>query len=110
MKSVAASPTTGGLPFSAFSAAMGIAQIAAVTAQKYEGGTAPTMPDFNASSGAGASATQLGGGTPNAQQTSLASYLPGGQNGPPISQVVVLESDITGTQQKVATQQALSTY
>ena len=110
MKSVAASPTTGGLPFSAFSAAMGIAQIAAVTAQKYEGGTAPTMPDFNASSGAGASATQLGGGTPNAQQTSLASFLPGGANGPAVSQVVVLESDITGTQQKVATQQALSTY
>jgi hypothetical protein len=27
-----------------------------------------------------------------------------------VSQVVVLESDITGTQQKVAAQQSLSTY
>ena len=110
MKSVAAAPTTGGLPFSAFSAAMGIAQIAAVASQKYEAGTAPTMPDFNASGGTGASGSQLGGGQVNAQTTSLADYLPGGSNGPPVSQVVVLESDITGTQQKVQTQQSLSTY
>lgn len=110
MKSVAASPTTGGLPFSAFSAAMGIAQIAAVASQKYEAGTAPSMPDFNASGGTGASGSQLGGGQVNAQQTSLADYLPGGANGPATTQVVVLESDITGTQQKVQTQQSLSTY
>lgn len=110
MKSVAASPTTGGLPFSAFSAAMGIAQIAAVASQKYEAGTAPSMPDFNASGGTGASGSQLGGGQVNAQQTSLADYLPGGANGPATTQVVVLESDITGTQQKVHTQQSLSTY
>lgn len=111
IKSVAASPTTGGLPFSAFSVALGVAQAAAVMSTKYEGGAAPSMPDFNASGGAGASATQIGGGAgTNAQTTSLASYLPGGSNGPPVSQVVVLESDITGTQQKVQTQQSLSTY
>ena len=111
MKSVAASPTTGGLPFSAFSVALGVAQAAAVMSTKYEGGAAPSMPDFNASGGTGASASALGGaGTTNAQTTSLADFLPGGSNGPPISQVVVLESDITGTQQKVQTQQSLSTY
>ena len=99
-----------GIPFGVAAGVVGAAQLAAVMSTKYEGGAAPAMPEVGTMSTSSASATQLGGGTPNAQQTSLASFLPGGQNGPPISQVVVLESDITGTQQKVATQQALSTY
>jgi hypothetical protein len=99
-----------GIPFGVAAGVVGAAQLAAVMSTKYEGGTAPAMPDVSTSSSVGASASTLGGGTPNAQQTSLASFLPGGGNGAPISQVVVLESDITGTQQKVATQQALSTY
>jgi hypothetical protein len=99
-----------GLPFGIATGVVGAAQLAAVLSTKYEGGTAPTMPDVATASSVGASAATLGGGTMNAQQTSLADFLPGGQNGPPISQVVVLESDITGTQQKVATQQSLSTY
>jgi hypothetical protein len=89
---------------------LGIAQAAAVASQKYEGGQAPTMPDFGGGAAStGASASSFAPNT-NAQQTSLASYLPGGANGPAVSQVVVLESDITGTQQKVAAQQSLSTY
>jgi hypothetical protein len=99
-----------GIPFGVAAGVVGAAQLAAVMSTKYEGGTAPAMPEVGTMSTSSASATQLGGGTPNAQQTSLANYLPGGANGAPISQVVVLESDITGTQQKVATQQALSTY
>jgi hypothetical protein len=99
-----------GIPFGVAAGVVGAAQLAAVMSTKYEGGTAPAMPEVGTMSTSSASATQLGGGTPNAQQTSLADYLPGGANGAPISQVVVLESDITGTQQKVATQQALSTY
>ena len=99
-----------GIPFGVAAGVVGAAQLAAVMSTKYEGGTAPAMPEVGTMSTSSASATQLGGGTPNAQQTSLASFLPGGANGAPISQVVVLESDITGTQQKVATQQALSTY
>jgi hypothetical protein len=100
-----------GIPFGVATGIVGAAQLAAVMSTKYEGGSAPSMPDPSSSASVGANASALGGGgTPNAQQTSLASYLPGGENGPPVSQVVVLESDITGTQQKVATQQALSTY
>ena len=100
-----------GIPFGVATGIVGAAQLAAVMSTKYEGGTAPSMPDVGASSSVGASASALGGaGTTNAQTTSLADYLPGGSNGPPISQVVVLESDITGTQQKVQTQQSLSTY
>jgi hypothetical protein len=100
-----------GIPFGVATGVVGAAQLAAVMSTKYEGGTAPSMPDVGASSSVGASASALGGaGTTNAQTTSLADFLPGGSNGPPISQVVVLESDITGTQQKVQTQQSLSTY
>jgi hypothetical protein len=100
-----------GIPFGVATGVVGAAQLAAVMSTKYEGGTAPSMPDVAASSSVGASASALGGaGTTNAQTTSLADFLPGGSNGPPISQVVVLESDITGTQQKVQTQQSLSTY
>jgi hypothetical protein len=103
-------PSPAGIAAIATAGVLGISQAAAVASQKYEGGQAPTMPDFSAGS-AGASASALGGaGTVNAQQTSLADFLPGGANGPAVSQVVVLESDITGTQQKVATQQSLSTY
>jgi hypothetical protein len=100
-----------GIPFGVATGIVGAAQLAAVMSTKYEGGTAPSMPDVGAASSVGASASALGGaGTTNAQTTSLADFLPGGSNGPPISQVVVLESDITGTQQKVQTQQSLSTY
>jgi hypothetical protein len=99
-----------GIPFGIAAGIVGAAQLAAVMSTKYEGGTAPAMPEVGGGATSTASATQIGGGSTNAQTTSLADYLPGGANGPPISQVVVLESDITGTQQKVQTQQSLSTY
>ena len=99
-----------GIPFGVAAGIVGAAQLAAVMSTKYEGGSAPTMPEVGGGATSTASATQIGGGSTNAQTTSLADYLPGGANGPPISQVVVLESDITGTQQKVQTQQSLSTY
>ena len=100
-----------GIPFGVAAGVVGAAQIAAVMSTKYEGGSAPTMPEVASVSTASASATQVGGGVgTNAQTTSLADYLPGGANNPGVSQVVVLESDITGTQQKVQTQQSLSTY
>jgi hypothetical protein len=99
-----------GIPFGVAAGIVGAAQLAAVMSTKYEGGSAPTMPEVGGGATSTASATQIGGGSTNAQTTSLADYLPGGANGPPMSQVVVLESDITGTQQKVQTQQSLSTY
>lgn len=100
-----------GIPFGVAAGVVGAAQLAAVMSTKYEAGAAPAMPSIGGASTSTASATQVGGNaSTNAQTTSLASYLPGGSNGPPVSQVVVLESDITGTQQKVQTQQSLSTY
>ena len=108
MKSVAASPETFGLPFSAFSAAMGITQSAAVAAQQYQAGTAPTMPSFSGGSMTGASASSFTtGANTNTQQTDLTNIA--NQNGS-MTQVVVLESEITSTQNKVKTIETLSSF
>lgn len=108
MKSVAASPETFGLPFSAFSAAMGITQSAAVATQQYQAGTAPTMPSFSGGSMTGASASSFTtGANTNTQQTDLTNIA--NQTGS-MTQVVVLESDITLTQNKVKTIETLSSF
>lgn len=108
MKSVAASPETFGLPFSAFSAAMGITQSAAVAAQQYQAGTAPTMPSFSGGSMTGASASSFTtGANTNTQQTDLTNIA--NQTGS-MTQVVVLESEITSTQNKVKTIETLSSF
>lgn len=105
-KSVAASPATFGLPFSAFAGATGAVQIAAIAAQKYQSGTAPS---FDIGSGAGA--VELGGqqnANTNTQQTDLTALA--AQQTAGVNQVFVLESDITGTQNNVALQNKLSVW
>jgi hypothetical protein len=111
VKSVSASPTTFGLPFSAFALTTGIAQAAAVASTQYKSGSAPSMAGgASAGSLTGAGASTFTANT-NTQQTNLQDIL--GQVGTgegTISKVYVLESDITNTQQKVAVQEQLSTY
>jgi hypothetical protein len=110
MKAVAASPTTFGLPWSAFTAALGIAQAAVVANQQYKAGTMPTAPQLSSGGGdAGAGASSFTANT-NAQQTDLTTLGQGQGGNVPVSQVVVLESDITGTQNKVEVQEAKSTF
>ena len=54
IKSVAASPVTFGLPFSAFAAVAGAAQIATIASQKFEGSAGSiTPPNFGSVSGGG---------------------------------------------------------
>jgi hypothetical protein len=111
VKSVAASPTTFGLPFSAFALATGVAQAAAVASTQYKSGSAPSMAGgASAGSLTGAGASTFTANT-NTQQTNLQDILgQGGAGEGTISKVYVLESDITNTQQKVAVQEQLSTY
>ena len=111
MKSVSASPTTFGLPFSAFALTTGIAQAAAVASTQYKSGSAPSMAGgASAGSLTGAGASTFTANT-NTQQTNLQDILgQGGTGDGTISKVYVLESDITNTQQKVAVQEQLSTY
>lgn len=89
---------------------IGLTQALAILNQQYQGGTAPTPPQIsgggNAGSLAGAGASTFTANT-TAEQTDLTTL---GQENVPISQVVVLESDITGTQSKVAVQEAKSSF
>jgi hypothetical protein len=88
------------------------ANIAKIAASKYggggsvsAGGTAPSAG--GASTGAGASTFTA---NTNAQQTDTAGLLGGQSQQGGVTQVVVVESDITNVQNKVSAQQALSTY
>ena len=97
-----------GIPFGVAAAALGATQIATIAAQKYQGGTAPSAPSLSGGvTGAGASTFQANDtANLNTEETNLSGIA---QNAP-VSQVVVLESDITQTQYKVAMQEKLSTF
>ena len=96
----------------ALAGAVSAANIAKIAASKYggggsvsAGGAAPSTA--GASTGAGASTFTA---NTNAQQTETAGLIGGqGQQGG-VTQVVVVESDITNVQNKVSAQQSLSTY
>jgi len=109
-KSVAASPLTFGMPWSAAAIGIGLAQIAAIAATKYESGTAPSISGGGTGISAGATGSELGGAAVNGslagQQMSTAELVSQTNQG----NVYVLESDITGTQNKVATQNKLSVW
>jgi hypothetical protein len=108
-KSVAASPVTFGLPFSAFSAITGAAQIAAIAKTKFDsGGTPPTAPPPGDTS-LGASASSFTANT-NTQQTDLNSDNVTGTNLQNVTKVAVLEYDITNVQSKVAVQEVKSSF
>ena len=108
-KSIAASPVTFGLPFSAFSAITGAAQIAAIAKTKFDsGGTPPTAPAPGDTS-LGASASSFTANT-NTQQTDLNSHNVTGTNLQNVTKVAVLEYDITNVQNKVAVQEVKSSF
>jgi hypothetical protein len=102
-------PSPAGIAAIASAALIGATQIAAISATKYQSGTAPTF-DTSGGVSAGASATELGGANANTntQQTDLTGLA--AQQSAGINQVYVLESDITGTQNNVAIQNKLSVW
>lgn len=109
-KSVAASPVTFGLPFSAFSAITGAAQIAAISKTKFNsGGTPPTAPPPPGDTSLGATASTFTANT-NTQQTDLNSQNVTGTNLQNMTKVAVLEYDITNVQNKVAVQEVKSSF
>ena len=109
-KSVAASPVTFGLPFSAFAAVTGAAQIAAISNTKFNsGGTPPTAPPPPGDTSLGATASSFTANT-NTQQTDLNSQNVTGTNLQNMTKVAVLEYDITNVQNKVAVQEVKSSF
>lgn len=105
-------PSPGGIAAIASASLIGITQALAIMNQKYQAGSAPTPPQLGTGGGgggeAGASSSSFTANT-NAQQTDLTA-LGQGQNKIPTSKVVVVESDITATQNKVEMQEAKSTF
>ncbi len=103
-------PSPAGIAAIASAAIIGATQIAAIAAQKYQSGTAPSLSTGGGAT-AGATAGELGGAGTNAnlntQQQNTAELIAQSNQGTP---VYVLESDITGTQNKVAMQNKLSVW
>ena len=93
-------------------AAVSAANIAKISSAKYGGTSGATAPSQGAAAGGatGAGASTFTANT-NTQQTETAGLLNGqGSQQGGVTQVVVVESDITNVQNKVSAQQALSTY
>ena len=103
-------PSPAGIAAIASASLIGITQALAVMNQKYQGGSAPAPPQISSGGGgggdAGAGASSFTANT-QAQTTDLNQL---GQGQTMTSQVVVLESDITGTQNKVQLQEAKSSF
>lgn len=104
-------PSPAGIAAIASASLIGITQALAVMNQKYQAGSAPTPPQLGdgGNAAAGASSSSFTANT-NAQTTDLNQLGQGQQTQTTTSQVVVLESDITGTQNKVQLQEAKSTF
>lgn len=102
-------PSPLGIAGIASAGVIGLTQALAILNQQYQGGSAPSPPQVGGGASAG-SLTGAGASTftanTQAEQTDLSTI---GQD-VPVSQVVVLESDITGTQSKVAVQEAKSSF
>jgi hypothetical protein len=105
VKSVAASPTTFGLPFSAFALATGIANAMAIKATTFDGSSG--MPSSGGTPSTGATASSF---TQQSNQTNETNLTGANLPNPTTTKVVVLESDITKIQNRVRVQEATSSY
>jgi hypothetical protein len=106
-------PSPAGIAAIASASIIGITQALAIANQQYQASGAPSPPQLgaggSAGSLAGASASSFTANT-NAQTTDLTTLGQGQGQNVPVSQVVVLESDITGTQNKVKLQEAKTSF
>lgn len=108
-KSVAASPLTFGLPWSAFSAATGALQIAAIASQKYQGEAGPSAPSTSFSTGGGGSSEPATPSTALYGKQSEANLATASESREATQNItvtaVVSETEITNTQSRVANMQ-----
>lgn len=105
-------PSPLGIAGIAAAGTIGITQALAVANQKYQSGTAPTMPSVSSGGGGGS----LTGGSASSftsqqtTQTSTAGLMDDAQTASQPVQVFVLENDISSTQNKVAVQESKSSF
>jgi hypothetical protein len=106
-------PSPGGIAAIASAGIIGVTQALAIANQKYQGGTAPTMPSVSGGGGgesmAGSSGSSFTATTPTTS-TSTNGLLQDAQTASTPVQVFVLENDISTTQNKVAVQEQKSSF
>jgi hypothetical protein len=108
-------PSPAGIAAIAAAGIIGVTQALAIANQKYQGGTAPTMPSVSGGGGggggsmAGTSASSFTASTPTTG-TSTSGLLQDAQTASQPVQVFVLENDISSTQNKVAVQEQKSSF
>jgi hypothetical protein len=108
-------PSPMGIAGIASAGVIGVTQALAIANQQYKAGSAPSAPNFSTGGGGGASMAGAGASsfTSSNNQTSTAGLL--GEQGAmtnniPSSQVFVLESDISQTQNKVKLQESKTSF
>ena len=106
-------PSPMGIAAIASAGIIGVTQALAIANQKYQGGTAPTMPSVSGGGGGGSMAGSSGSSftastTPSG--TSTSGLLQDAQTASQPVQVFVLENDISSTQNKVAVQEQKSSF
>jgi hypothetical protein len=105
-------PSPAGIAAIASAGIIGVTQALAITNQKYQGGTAPTMPSVSNSGGgsmAGSSGSSFSAST-STTSTSTSGILGQAESASQPVQVFVLENDISSTQNKVAVQEQKSSF
>lgn len=107
-------PSPAGIAAIASAGIIGVTQALAIANQKYQGGTAPTMPSVSGGGGGGGSMAGTSGSSFTASTpttgTSTSGLLQDAQTASQPVQVFVLENDISSTQNKVAVQEQKSSF
>ena len=104
-------PSPAGIAAILSAGIIGTTQALAITNQKYQGGTAPTMPSISNSGGGGLAGSSASSFTSQpTTQTSTTGLNDNGQSVTAPVQVFVLENDISSTQNKVAVQESKSSF
>ena len=104
-------PSAAGIAAIATAGIIGTTQALAIMNQKYQGGTAPTMPSVSNSGGGGLAGSSASSFTSQpTTQTSTTGLNDNGQSVTAPVQVFVLENDISSTQNKVAVQESKSSF
>jgi hypothetical protein len=104
-------PSPAGIAAIATAGIIGTTQALAIMNQKYQGGSAPTMPSVSNSGGGGLAGSSASSFTSQpTTQTSTTGLNDNGQSITAPVQVFVLENDISSTQNKVAVQESKSSF
>lgn len=103
-------PSPAGIAAILTAGIIGTTQALAITNQKYQGGTMPTMPNITSGSGGGLAGTSASSFTSQPTTQTSTTGLIGDQLITSPVQVFVLENDISSTQNKVALQESKSSF